>query len=275
MDSIKRSTIRLKADPRRVVLNFLDFGRAERFEPVVAYVLGLDDQAVESQLEGIYAEFERRHYDLDGVFLKNYERLITFVSGEPSSGQKRLLGAYFSHEYSVEAAALFNPSIVPHPDQSGLKEGELRFILSLRATGEGHISSIAFQTGVIGLDGEIQLDPRAEKLSSGNKKADSWPDKPDAQHDNLNYTLEFDPKVPLSGRILFPKSASESNGMEDARFVRFTDGKEQVYLGTYTAYSGRAIRPQLIETHDFQHFRIRPFCGKAASDKGMALFPKK
>ncbi|MDV7400543.1 hypothetical protein RZS08_54510, partial [Arthrospira platensis SPKY1] len=103
----------------------------------------------------------------------------------------------------------------------------------------------------------------SQRLSSGRKLGDDWPDKPaSGAGDGLNYAVEFDPEIPLSGRVLFPYSPSETNGMEDARFVAFEDGR---YLGTYTAYNGRAIRPQLVETRDFRQFRIRPFYGKAAS----------
>lgn len=276
MVRVNRTSIRLKADPRKVVLRFLDFGRAERFEPVVRYVLGLTEAEAEEQLERILAEFESRHFELQSTFHENYKKLAPYVQEEISLIKKLLIGACFTNEYSTESAALFNPSIVPHPDQSGLKEGELRFILSLRATGEGHISSIAFQTGLIGADGNISLDTRSEKLSCGTKKPDVWPEKQaELQNTDWNYALDFDARVPLGSRVLFPRSDSESNGMEDARFVAFTDKGETVYLGTYTAYNGKKIQPQVIATKDFQHFSIRPFYGKAASDKGMAIFPEK
>jgi len=277
MIPVKRTPIRLKADPKKVVLRFLDFGKAERFEPVVRFVAGLEDEAAENQLQHVFAEFENRHYDLKGAFLENFSRVAGYVpTGNLPLAKKLLLGAYFTNEYSIEAAALFNPSIVPHPDQDGLKEGELRFILSLRAAGEGHISSIVFLSGVAGPNGEIALDPADRKVATGKIKADAWPGKPaELKGLNLNYELHFDPDIPLHSRVLFPQSESESNGMEDARFVAFTADGETTYLGTYTAYNGKAIRPQLVETKDFLRFRIRPFCGKAASDKGMAIFPEK
>lgn len=265
MSLINRTDIRLKADPRKVILRFLDFGSAARFEPVIRFVLEMDETAAESQLQKVFAEFESRHFDLKGAFLANFERLRKYVTGDTTLAKKLLIGSYFTNEYSVEASALFNPSIVPHPDQTGLEEGELRFIMSLRATGEGHISSIAFLTGVAGARGEIALDPLPSKITTGQVGA----------HEGLSYTVSFDPLIPLPSRLLFPFSESETNGMEDARFVHFRDGNDHRYLGTYTAYNGRAIQPQLIETRDFQHFHIRPFTGKAASDKGMALFPEK
>jgi predicted GH43/DUF377 family glycosyl hydrolase len=267
MINIKRTDIRLKADPRKVILKFLDFGHAARFEPVVQYVAKMEESAAMAQLMAILDNFEERHFNLKGAFMDNFARVAAYVPvGDLSFTKKLLLGAYFTHEYSIQAAALFNPSIVPHPDQSGLTFGDLRFVMSLRATGEGHISSIVFQTGVVNAAGDIALDPVSPKLSCG---------KPAAGVADSCYNLTFDPDTPLSSRVLFPHSAAEANGMEDARFVQFTDKEKKWYLGTYTAYNGRAIHPHLIETLDFQHFKIRPFTGKAASDKGFALFPEK
>jgi predicted GH43/DUF377 family glycosyl hydrolase len=267
MIAIKRTHLRLKADPTKVILKFLNFGSAARFQPVVDAVLALDEKTAEAQLQGIWAEFEHRHFDLRGEFLKNYQRVAQYATGVVSEGKKLLIGAYFTHEYSIQASALFNPSIVPHPDQSWLPAGALRFVLSLRATGEGHISSIAFLTGVLSENGEIVPDPSSPKLTTGQFS-------PKAGLGDA-YDLHFPDDSPLDSRVLFPQSANESNGMEDARFVLFEEGGKRRYLATYTAYNGRAIFPQLIETEDFKHFEIRPLQGAAASDKGMAIFPEK
>jgi predicted GH43/DUF377 family glycosyl hydrolase len=267
MIHIERTSIRLKADPRKVILKFLDFGSAARFQPVITAVLALDEATAAAHLQRILSEFEARHFDLKAAFLEQYAKLAQYTNSEVSSVKKLLIGAYFTHEYSIQAAALFNPSIVPHPDQTGLQAGELRFILSLRATGEGHISSIAFMTGVLSENSEVSLDPPSPKLTTGQCIA-----KADMEN---AYDLHFPNDSPLDGRVLFPQSAAESNGMEDARFVLFDDGGKRHYLATYTAYNGRAIHPHLIETQDFKHFQIRPFHGAAASDKGMAIFPEK
>ncbi|MCC6727362.1 MAG: glycoside hydrolase family 130 protein [Saprospiraceae bacterium] len=267
MIDIKRTDIRLKADPTKVILKFLNFGSAARFQPVIDAVLALDETTAEAQLQGILAEFEHRHFDLRGEFLKNYQWPSQYVTGAVSEGKKLLIGAYFTHEYSIQASALFNPSIVPHPDQSGMPTGALRFVLSLRATGEGHISSIAFMTGVLSENGDTALDVPSQKLTTGQLL-------PKADFEGA-YDLQFPDGSPLDSRVLFPQSANESNGMEDARFVLFEEGGKRRYLSTYTAYNGRAIFPQLIETEDFRQFKIRPFQGAAASDKGMAIFPEK
>lgn len=268
MIPVKRTSIRLHANPKKVILGYLNFSNAERVYPVARYVMDLEETEVQTQLQDIFTEFEERHFDLKAAFKENYEKVSANVPGAPSELKKLLIGAYFTHEYSIQAAALFNPSIVPHPDQSGLDAGALRFILSLRATGEGHISSIAFQTGVVDAEGEIALDPASDKLRSGRLISS-------AGASEESYDIDYPEDSPLSSRILFPRSRAESNGMEDARFVQFSDNGKNRYFGTYTAYNGRTIWPQLIETTDFRHFCIRPLHGKAASDKGMALFPEK
>jgi predicted GH43/DUF377 family glycosyl hydrolase len=180
-----------------------------------------------------------------------------------------LIGAYFLNEYSFEASALFNPSIVPHPDQSGAPKGGLRFILSLRAVGEGHISSLTFRAGTIAADGSLTVDPTARLASSPRVKLRV--PKPDGDE----IELTFNPDEELSERVIFPVTDSQSNGIEDARFVQFSDGDQKTYYATYTAYSGKAIRSELIETSDFLSFRMSPLRGSAAHNKGMALFPRK
>lgn len=267
MIAVKRSDIRLYADPRKVLLRFLNFGTPERFNPVIDYVSRLDEAEARAQLKAVQENFRDRHFDLDDVFVENFERLAGMVQSPLSQEKKLLIGAFFTHEYSIEASALFNPSIVPHPDQGDLPEGDLRFILSMRATGEGHISSIVFLPGILEADGSVRLEERSKCLHSGEKTA--------VAGSELSYDLTFPDFVPLSGRVIFPASPSETNGMEDARFLLFNDGQAASYLATYTAYNGREIRPQLIETSDFRHFRIRPLQGQAASDKGMAIFPEK
>jgi predicted GH43/DUF377 family glycosyl hydrolase len=189
--------------------------------------------------------------------------------GSFSKVQRQLIGAYFLHEYSFEASALFNPSIVPHPDQSGAPKGGLRFILSLRATGEGHVSSLTFRAGTIAADGSLTVDPTARLASS--PRISRRVSGPDGDH----IELTFNPEEELSERVIFPVTESQSNGIEDARFVEFSDEDRKTYYATYTAYSGRAIRSELIETADFLSFRMSPLKGAASGNKGMALFPRK
>ena len=177
--------------------------------------------------------------------------------GSFSNIQRQLIGAYFLNEYSFEASALFNPSIVPHPDQSAAPKGGLRFILSLRAVGEGHVSSLTFRAGTIAADGSLTVDPTARLASSpriGHRI--SGPIGDDVE-------VIFKPDEDISERVIFPVTESQSNGIEDARFVEFSDGGRKTYYATYTAYSGRAIRSELIETSDFLSFRMSPLQGAA------------
>jgi predicted GH43/DUF377 family glycosyl hydrolase len=186
-----------------------------------------------------------------------------------SNVQRQLIGAYFLNEYSFEASALFNPSIVPHPDQSDAPKGGLRFILSLRAVGEGHVSSLTFRAGTIAADGSLTVDQTARLASSPRVKLRV--SKPEGDE----IELTFNPDEELSERVIFPVTDSQSNGIEDARFVEFRDGDRKTYYATYTAYSGTAIRSELIETRDFLSFRMLPLHGTAARNKGMALFPRR
>ena len=186
-----------------------------------------------------------------------------------SKTQRWLIGAYFLHEYSFEASALFNPSIVRHPDQSGVPEGVCRFILSLRAVGEGHISSLTFRSGCIAADGNVTVDPPARLASIPRIRNRT------SKANGDDVEVIFRPDEELSERVIFPITDNQSNGIEDARFVEFNDGGRKTFYATYTAYSGRAIRSELLETSDFQSFRMTPLNGSAARNKGMALFPRK
>ena len=183
--------------------------------------------------------------------------------------QRQLIGAYFLHEYSFEAAALFNPSIVAHPDQSGVPSGERRFILSLRAVGEGHVSSLTFRSGVLAADGTVTVEPIARLASIPHLQRRVA----GAPEDYIE--VVFEPDSDISERVIFPVTEAQSNGIEDARFVEFDDGGRKTFYATYTAYNGRAIRSELMETTDFERFRMTPLTGSAARNKGMALFPRR
>ena len=182
--------------------------------------------------------------------------------------QRCLIGAYFLHEYSFEASALFNPSIVRHWDQSGLAEGSCRIILSLRAVGEGHISSLTFRSGLIDIDGTVTIDPTA-RLASIPRVGDRTR-RPNGDDVEVIFPADDD----LSERVIFPVTDAQANGIEDARFVEFASNGQTIYYATYTAYSGRAISSELLETRDFTTFRMTPLAGSAARNKGMALFPR-
>ena len=300
---------------------------------IVARVLALPEEEVARLLNQVLGEFSNRHERVEEIFRKRFEQVNIYLEPDarPSSERQVLIGAYFTHEYSPESAALFNPSIVPHPDQSGLPKGALRFVLSLRATGEGHISSITFRTGTVSAHHRITLVPPvpfvtepervpdaayvkglfAHKLEEAGVQNDFCRRVLDRLHDDFtlkelrqillasgltdtsdatatrvargilllaesNYEVNFAPDSRVSQRVLFPSAPSQSNGIEDARFVRFRNDDDSFsYYATYTAYDGKITLPQLLETPDFVHFKFSTLNGPAVQNKGMALFPRK
>ena len=276
---LNRQALYLRPDPARVIvrpfkpateprdLNPTDKMRANH---IVDRVMALDSDAVAATLKDVLDNFLGRHRNLLATFeARAIEMEEAFAThGVFSDAQRKLIGAYFLNEYSFEASALFNPSIVPHPDQSDAPKGGVRFILSLRATGEGHVSSLTFRTGTISAAGSLSVDPTARLASSPRVIQESGPDGECVE-------LIFKSEGDLSERVIFPVTESQSNGIEDARFVKFTEGDRTTYCATYTAYSGRAIRSELIKTSDFRSFRMMPLRGSAAGNKGMALFPRK
>lgn len=331
---LRRHEATLLPQSERVILRPFIPSDGRRITTIIGRALALDEEEVSRELESIRQDFASRHLDLESPLLANYERVLPniFTQRPLSLRRKLLIGALFSGEYALEAAALFNPSIVPHPDQEGVPTGGLRFIMSLRATGEGHISSIEFRTGLIQPGGEVRLDPVSRFVTlpeinpNPNYKKDLFIVKLhemgfDSSHTaavmeplgasftrsdlnqsvlrvkretrpvpqdlrnalqcvqwlaDSNYEMDFAPGIAMSERSIFPVSENESNGIEDARFVRFVEDDGTVmYYATYTAYNGHAILPQLIETQDFQHFRVLTLNGTAAQNKGMALFPRR
>jgi predicted GH43/DUF377 family glycosyl hydrolase len=340
--NLLRQPLELRPDARRVLLRpFMasvivkPTGHAEpsrRLLDILARVLLLDDAAVATTLESVLHEFHDRHEDIRAIFLDRYNKMAPLlpVDGAVSEPRKLLIGSYFTNEYSLESSALFNPSIVPAPDQSGLGPGELRFILSLRATGEGHISSITFRSGIAAPDGTVRLDPVTRFVHSPRPEPAAGYDlslfrrklhEMGIEHDAVkratselsdtfhmgelvarvarlrredvpsevirageqalylaeaNYTVRFKDGLRMAEKVLFPYSPLESNGIEDARFVRFRhDDGAVVYYATYTAYNGSTIFPQIVETRDFCAFRVSTLNGPAVTNKGLALFPRK
>src|SRR5579863_846404 len=332
---VTRTTTVLKPDQSRVLLRPFDPGDSQRNGKIIGRILAIPEDRVSELLDGVSADFSQRHQNIRAVFLERFEQVRDLLpAGEEVSEQRSLLiGSYFLAEYSLESAALFNPSIVPHPDQTGLPAGALRFILSLRATGEGHISSITFRTGIIHADHRIEVCPPTDFLTEprqipnpiyekglferklaelgltseitqrvmnrlgdrfaleelrvslqteGFRRQEGMPHKDQQEAQGIwmlargNYEVQFQPEQQLSGRILFPSTPSQRNGLEDARFVCFeNEDGAPAYYATFTAYDGRVIMPELVETSDFLRFRFITLNGPAAQNKGMALFPRK
>ena len=242
-----------------------------RANHIVDRVMALDEAAAASQLADVLDNFQGRHLNLIDTFEARAEEMEDALAGHAqfSRIQRQLVGAYFLNEYSFEASALFNPSIVAHPDQSLAPEGGLRFIVSLRAVGEGHVSSLTFRAGTITRDGSVTIDPTVRLAATPRIVSTvEWPGDGPSE-------VQFTAGRDISERVIFPVTAAQSNGIEDARFVDFEDEGKRTFLATYTAYDGRSIRSELIETQDFLRFRMTPLRGSAAKNKGMALFPRK
>jgi predicted GH43/DUF377 family glycosyl hydrolase len=331
---VTRSELVLHPDRTRVLARPFNPSTRQRAASIGAKVMALPDGEVRSLLAQVEAEFGDRHVKIREFLKRRFEEVQPWLRSGPGVSVERqlLLGAYFTHEYSLEAAALFNPSIVPHPDQSGLAPGTLRCVLSLRATGEGHISSITFRTGYLDDHGVVSIHPPTryclepehvpnasyekglfarkleelglvgdftrqvleslgdaftlDALKAALRRSGERLDAHHQEHTGIarkilalaesNYEVRFDADTRLSERVLFPVTSSQRNGIEDARFVQFAneDGT-QTYYATYTAYDGKLILPQFIETSDFLHFKFITLNGPAARNKGMALFPRK
>jgi len=278
---LTRQAPHLRPDPGRVIVRSfrltaeplaLDSGLRTRVNHIVDRVMALDPQAAAAQLAEVMDNFDRRHRNLLARFEARADEMEPAFAAHPSFSivQRRLVGAYFMHEYSFEAAALFNPSIVPHPDQTGVEAGACRFIVSLRAVGEGHVSSLTFRSGTVAADGKITIDP-TERLATLPRIVSLI-----GGIDGDSVELSFSGDEDLSERVIFPVTPAQANGIEDARFVEFDEGGGSiVYYATYTAYSGSTIRSELIETRDFRKFSLSPLSGTAARNKGMGLFPRK
>ena len=332
--NIHPTGIQLRPNSARVLVRPFISSDPARIVNIIGRAMALSEAETKEQLAAVTADFGSRHQELKAIWRRVFDLVQRHVfTGRPlSTARQHLIGALFCGEYALESAALFNPSIVPHPDQSSLPEGDLRFILSLRATGEGHISSIEFRTGVIRADHSVTLEEPSgfvtapvqnpnptyrksvflhklmemgfendwstavmrslktdftlSELEAAMRQwaGDQGPLSREEQRTSecvrwlaeSNYEVHFDPSVSVSERIIFPVSSNESNGMEDARFTRFIEEDGSViYYATYTAYNGRAILPQLLETSDFLDFRARILNGRAVQNKGMAIFPRR
>ncbi|QJW90528.1 glycosidase [Spirosoma taeanense] len=330
MINVNRTAIRFSANPERLIARYLFLHGPHRVLHISERIAKFSEDEVDAILAETRQRFGERHRNLEAAFERNYTKAVEQMEREPagfSPNRRLLLGACLTMEYSTQAAALFNPSIVPHPDHSGLEEGTIRFVMSLRATGEGHISSIEFRTGTVSQQGFIHLD-EADRFATSSEKdlrktytrefvkrrLSYFPHTDDGLLDALpaefdlaqatkrlnelatqtssptfqptrrailtildtNYDVTTDAEAPLHERVIFPNAKGESKGMEDVRFVKFRDddGSER-YYSSYTAYDGKTIKTQLMETTDFIRFSVRTMYGDAIQDKGMALLPEK
>ena len=227
-----------------------------------------------NQLEIVLKDFEARHWQTRRVFMTRYDQIedqLKLDGAEIGDEKRQLIGAYFCHEYSYAAAALMNPSAVPHFDQTGMPKGSLRILMSMRAVGEGHISSVAFREGIITDRRELKLAPEPPFATATDATGSGEDEMPEGA-----VTVYRHRDSTLSGTVIFPITMAQSKGLEDLRIVQFfhEDGSVE-WIGTYTAYDGSAIRSELMRTRDFRAFDLVPMTGTAARNKGMALFPRK
>jgi predicted GH43/DUF377 family glycosyl hydrolase len=271
--------LRLHADPSRVVVRPFHIPTASdgkvpsRTRRLVDEVLAMSADEAREQLQEVLKDFEARHWQTRRVFMTRYNEVedqLGLKSSEIDDEKRQLIGAYFCHEYSYAAAALMNPSAVPHHDQSGMGDGSMRVIMSMRAVGEGHISSIAFREGIITDVNQLKLAPEPPFATATDllDRGEGMPTGEVTVHRHRDSTL--------SGTVIFPITAAQSNGLEDLRITHFRhdDGGEE-WIGTYTAYNGSVIQSELMRTRDFRAFDLVPMTGPAARNKGMALFPRK
>lgn len=270
---------RLFAEPGRVVIRPFQVGpipkstqeaATSRMNRIVNSVLEMSEEACETELTLVDQDFTGRHWQTKRIYLDRFNQIREGLGLERglSSTRQELIGAYFCHEYSYASAALMNPSIVAHPDQNGLAEGQLRLVMSLRAVGEGHISSVVFRECIIDSAGGFRLIPQSS-LSVALQHAPQPSSIPGA------VKIARFVETPLSGAVLFPMTDQQRNGIEDMRLVRFEQPDGRIlYCGTYTAYNGRDIQSEILITEDFQNFELCPLQGGASRNKGMALFPR-
>ncbi|MEP6727543.1 MAG: glycoside hydrolase family 130 protein [Bacteroidota bacterium] len=335
--NVIRKDLLFEADSSRVIARFM-YASDERSAALISRLMLLTERQQQEMLIQVLRDFSKRHRSISKIFEKNFSKLshlFAQLAIEPqtlSHTLKILIGSYFTMEYSIEAAAFFNPSIVEDPDQSELAKGEKRVIISFRATGEGHVSSVVFRSGIIDAENKITIEPAGKMLESPEhvknhtyhkasfrrklkemqdcnslaypvmmgKLTDSFTYEElkryveetrlavhtDAKSMVLlneimwlassHYEMNFSVDTAISERVIFPIADTEMKGIEDARFVRFTDDDGEVtYYATYTAYDGITILPKLLQTKDFYHFKVMPVHGEVAQNKGMALFPRK
>lgn len=335
--NIVRKNIIFQPDSSRVIARYL-YNSDQRSADLIKRILSLSDKEQRETLFQVLRDYSKRHRSISKVFEKNFNRLgniFAQINIDPTTlsvTQRVLIGSFFTMEYSIEAAAFFNPSIIEDPDQTGLSSGEKRVIISFRATGEGHISSIVFRSGVLDRNNNILIEPPGRMLESPEhvinhtyhkksfmqklhemqstdnaaygimmeKLPESFTYEELQKHvdeaaqtlkgnmvelvmlneimwlASSHYEMDFSVDTALSERVIFPIAGTETKGIEDARFVKFTDDNGEVtYYATYTAYDGITILPKLLLTQDFYHFKVMPTGGEVAQNKGMALFPRK
>jgi predicted GH43/DUF377 family glycosyl hydrolase len=274
------SDLHLRPDPSRTVIKPFSVEYPEAFRDaqhprmrkVIERVLSLDENARRDELESALDSLSERHRNVEAMLIRRFEevcdRLSEKLTAEPD--QKLLIGAYLSAEYSFEAAALFNPSIVLRMNQDDAPDDGLNFILSLRGIGEGHVSSVTFRTGNWSASNGFHVDDPSPWITSPRIEG------PDESGEAGTTRVICEGSQEPSESVLFPVTASQMQGIEDLRMVRFTeeDGTPS-FLGTYTAFDGRNARCELFRGTGINTFEMTALKGSVPASKGMALFPRR
>jgi predicted GH43/DUF377 family glycosyl hydrolase len=279
-DLLTFSGLHLRPDPARTVIkpfsvDYPDLFRDAahpRMRKVIDRVLSLDEATRKSDCETAIAALSERHRNVETMLQRRFEQVCDClpekVTAEPQ--QQLLIGAYLSAEYSFEAAALFNPSIVLRMNQDDAPADGLNFILSLRGIGEGHVSSVTFRTGNWSAANGFHVDDPSKWVTSPRIEG------PDESGKSGTTRVICDGSEEPSESVLFPVTASQRQGIEDLRMVRFTeDDGRPTFLGTYTAFDGRDARCELFRGTGINTFEMTVLKGSVPKSKGMALFPRR
>jgi predicted GH43/DUF377 family glycosyl hydrolase len=274
------SGIHLRPDPARTVIKPFSVDYPERFRDaaqprmrtVVERVLSLDEATRHEECETAIASLSERHRNVETILNRRFEAVRTCLPEDivATAEQKLLIGAYLSAEYSFEAAALFNPSIVLRLNQDNAPADGISFIVSLRGIGEGHVSSVTFRTGHWSASAGFAIDDPSPWVTSPLIEG------PDESGHAGTTRIYCEGSEDPSESVLFPVLASQSQGIEDLRMVRFTeeDGTPS-FLGTYTAFDGRDARCELFRGTGINTFEMTVLKGSVPMSKGMALFPRR
>ncbi|MGV3704790.1 MAG: glycoside hydrolase family 130 protein [Arcticibacter sp.] len=261
--AIERKSVKVYPDPKRVIARFF-FNGEERGKQVISQVLKLTDQQVFSIISPILQDFSKRHRSITKLLLKNYDKVKFLLKtlekdeSEISHYTKLLLGSYFTHEYSIESAAFFNPSAIEDPNQTELEDGERRLIISFRAVGEGHISSIAFRRVLIDRHNNIHVIPsgnyidEAEVVQNATYNKELFLEKALVSRIDTSIVAELNATLTDSfdyltlRRIIMESQQQEPDPLKDAdleRVLWLSDSYYQITFSMDTDISDRVIFP--------------------------------
>jgi predicted GH43/DUF377 family glycosyl hydrolase len=272
------SDVTLRPNPGRTIVRpFVPEDPADRTvsaraEQIAARVIGLADSEVQRTLDLLLAAMRRRIRDPQDYLLGRFAEVngALIAPCTVSDARQQLLAAYFCSEYSLEAAALFNPSIIQQLETPVSPDGRVQFVLSLRAVGEGHVSSVTFRTGRWSAATGFEIDAASNEATALRVASQEGHGEDQTTH------LVAPEGLPLAEMVIFPTTPRQRQGIEDMRLVVFEDEDlgPQVY-GTYTAFDGREARPEMMHRSTDRQLSFRRIGGRLATSKGMALFPRR